>query len=63
MAGNDSRPPMITARSALIILFAVLTGIGAGVLMDQAVHAPAQAVLVGVTAFAAAMKFFDWLIH
>jgi len=31
--------------------------------LARAVHAPAQAVLVGVTAFAAAMKFFDWLIN
>ncbi|MFE2754030.1 hypothetical protein ACFXGA_18730 [Actinosynnema sp. NPDC059335] len=49
-------------RTALILLLAVLTGIGAGVLTAVAGSHPAQAVLVGAAAAAAAIAFFNSVI-
>jgi hypothetical protein len=66
MATNDdggSNRPLLTARTALVFLFAVLTGIGAAMLMVFAGRTGSEAVLIGVGAMAAGTKFFDWLIH
>jgi len=46
-----------TGRTA--VPHSILVAVGAGV---QAGHNVAEAVLVGVAAFAAAAKFLDWLI-
>lgn len=54
--------PLVGLRSAVILLLAVLTGIGAGVLTALAGTHPAQAILTGVGAAAAATFFFHWVI-
>ncbi|MFC6093920.1 hypothetical protein [Saccharothrix lopnurensis] len=53
---------LLTPRGALILLLAVLVGIGAGVLAAMAGRHPAEAVLAGVAASAAAVMFFDRLV-
>ncbi|MFC9131338.1 hypothetical protein ACFT4A_31475 [Streptomyces sp. NPDC057099] len=54
---------LLTARSALILLLAVLCGIGAGVLATFAGAGPAEAVLSGITGIALAVPFFNSLIE
>ncbi|MCK2237437.1 MULTISPECIES: hypothetical protein [unclassified Crossiella] len=54
--------PLLGLRAALILLLAALTGIGAGVLAALAGRHPAEAVLIGVTALAAAAAFFNWAV-
>ncbi|MFJ4799055.1 hypothetical protein [Kitasatospora purpeofusca] len=49
-------------RSALVLLLAVLTGIGAGVLARLAGSPAAECVLCGAGAFGAAVPFFDHLV-
>ncbi|WP_159425205.1 hypothetical protein [Streptomyces sp. TLI_053] len=49
-------------RSALILLSAVLTGIGAGVLMRLAGSHAAECVLYGAGAFGLAVPFLDRLV-
>ncbi|NUQ99984.1 MAG: hypothetical protein HOY79_26695 [Streptomyces sp.] len=58
--------PLLTMRSALILLLGVLVGVGAGVLTarsDGGVGGVgARSVMVGTTAFAAAVAFFNSVI-
>lgn len=61
-AGRSTRSDQRTQRTLLIILVGVLTGVATGLLMTRAGHSPHEAVLTGIAAFAAAMKFVDWLI-
>ncbi|MFG2825040.1 hypothetical protein ACGFX4_37140 [Kitasatospora sp. NPDC048365] len=56
------RRSLLTMRSALVLLLAVLTGIGAGVLARLAGSPAAECVLYGVGALGAAVPFFDRLI-
>jgi hypothetical protein len=49
-------------RSALVLLLAMLVGIGAGVLSRLAGSPAAQCVLYGAGAFGVAVPFFDRLI-
>ncbi|MBP2049910.1 hypothetical protein J2Z21_002846 [Streptomyces griseochromogenes] len=56
-------PSLITLRTALILLLAVLTGIGATVLTLLAAAPLPYAVLTGTAAFAAAIPFFNNLIE
>jgi hypothetical protein len=62
---EDDEPgtPLLTIRTTLVFLLAVLTGTGAGLLAYFASHAAAEAVLVGGGATAAAIRFFHWLIR
>ncbi|MFF5100540.1 MULTISPECIES: hypothetical protein [Actinosynnema] len=49
-------------RATLILLLAVLTGIGTGLLAALAGRHPADAVLMGTAATATATAFFNWVI-
>ncbi|GAA1343300.1 hypothetical protein GCM10009660_31670 [Catellatospora bangladeshensis] len=66
MTTSDPAPcdpaPLVGLRAALIMTLAVLAGIGAGVLAALARYHPAEAVLVGCTATAAAAALFNWVI-
>lgn len=53
---------LLPVRSALILLLAVLSAIGAGWLVYVAHHTIALAVLAGATAFAGAVYLFDSII-
>lgn len=59
---TEERGSLLSLRVALIMLFAVLSGVGAGVLIHLSGQHVAAAILVGLGTAAAAMKFFDWLI-
>lgn len=54
--------PLLTPRAALVLLLAVLAGLGAGVLAVWSGRHPAEAVGIGVAAAAAAAGFFNWII-
>lgn len=59
---DDNTAPLLSVRTALILLLAALAGVAAGVLTGLARHSPYEAVLVGLATAAAATKFFHWLI-
>jgi hypothetical protein len=59
---SSEQAPLLSLRAALILMLAILTGIGAGVLSALAGRHPAEAVLIGVAATAAAAAFFNWAI-
>ncbi|MFI0734550.1 hypothetical protein ACH4S9_36995 [Streptomyces sp. NPDC021225] len=54
---------LLTTRSALILLLAILCGIGAAILTGSAGASPSKAVLSGVAAFGFAVPFFNTLIE
>ncbi|CAN3977741.1 hypothetical protein [Kitasatospora purpeofusca] len=56
------RRSLLSMRSALVLLLAVLTGVGAGVLARLAGSPAAECVLHGAGAFGAAVPFFDRLV-
>jgi len=60
--GHRGGGPLLTLRSALILLLGTLVGIGAGVLTCFAGAATAHGVLTGAAAFGAAVPFFNVLI-
>ncbi|MFE7122337.1 hypothetical protein ACFU99_43630 [Streptomyces sp. NPDC057654] len=53
---------LLSPRSALVLLLAVLTGIGAGVLTAPAGNDVARSVLCGATAAGVSVRFFDRLV-
>ncbi len=59
---ESNESPLLSVRTALILLLAVLAGMAAGVLTTLARHSPYEAVLVGLATMAAGIKFFHWLI-
>lgn len=61
MPRRSSRPPL-TLRTLVLLLAAVLTGIGAGMLTYLGGQNAALAVLGGVAAAAAALKALDSLV-
>jgi hypothetical protein len=60
---NNDRDPLLDQRTALILLFGVLTATGAGALSVLNGGTVAGAVLAGGGAFAAAVYFFHKLIR
>ncbi|MFK0287982.1 hypothetical protein ACIQVL_47000 [Streptomyces sp. NPDC090499] len=60
---NHDRDPLLDQRAALILLFGVLTAIGAGVLTVLNDGTLAAAGLAGGGAFAASVYFFHKLIR
>lgn len=69
MATNDAPPdedkpkePLLSIRTALVLLLAVLSGVVAAVLTLLAGHSGFECTLVGLAVGAGAVKFFDWLI-
>ncbi|TYB47798.1 hypothetical protein [Actinomadura chibensis] len=54
--------PLLTPRTALVLLLAVLSGIGAGLLALAADHGAAESIMTGCGAAAAGVPFFDQLI-
>ncbi|TDP42022.1 hypothetical protein [Nocardia ignorata] len=63
MADNEKSGAMLSVRSALIFLCALIAGVGASVLTTFARHSPYEATLIGVAAAASATKFLHWLIR
>lgn len=64
VANNDEKTSsLLSMRSALILLCAVIAGVGASALTVLSGHSPYEAMLVGVAAAAGATKFFHWLIR
>jgi hypothetical protein len=59
---DDPRDALLTIRTTLILLLALLAGVGAAVLTALADHSGFEAALVGLGAFAAGIKFFHWLV-
>ncbi|SFR03631.1 hypothetical protein SAMN04488564_102360 [Lentzea waywayandensis] len=59
---DDNSSPLLSQRATLILLLAMLTGVGAAVLMAWAGRHPAEAALVGVGALAGGTGFFNWII-
>ncbi|MFI6645685.1 hypothetical protein [Streptomyces sp. NPDC050504] len=53
---------LLSPRTALVLLLAILTGTGAGVLAALSGSVVAQGVLYGAAAFGAAVPFFNHLI-
>jgi hypothetical protein len=60
---NDRKAPLLSTRTTMVFLLAVLSGAIAGILTARAGHAVSEAVLIGAGALAAGLKFFDWLIR
>ncbi|MFF3555091.1 hypothetical protein ACWD4V_27060 [Streptomyces tsukubensis] len=54
--------PLLSLRATLILLLAVLAGLGAGVLAGAAGENTARSVLCGLAATALAVPFFDRLV-
>lgn len=54
--------PLLGLHAALILTLAALSGIGTGVLLAFAGYHPAEAVLGGCGATAAAAALFNWVI-
>ncbi|MEU2032761.1 hypothetical protein [Nocardia amamiensis] len=63
MAKHEKSDALLSIRSALILLCALIVGVSASVLTTLARHSPYEAILVGVAAVAGATKFFHWLIR
>ncbi|MEU9607872.1 hypothetical protein [Streptomyces sp. NPDC048057] len=54
--------PLLSPRSALVLLLAVLAGVGAGVLAALAGEGTARSVLCGLAAAGVAVPFFNGLV-
>ena len=59
---GDSRRPVLTLRSAVLVLFALITGFGAGYLTFAAYHQIAEALLTGFAAFGGSLWWYDRFI-
>jgi hypothetical protein len=53
---------LLTLRAAVILSGGLVVGLATGILTYFAVHSPPYAVLAGIPACAAAIKFLDALI-
>lgn len=62
MHDRDDKGPLLELRTAVILVFGVLTGVGTGVLAVLSGQTPAGAVLAGGAAFAGAVLFFKAII-
>jgi hypothetical protein len=60
--GSSSRRALLTLRAAVILSGGLLVGLATGILTYFAVHNVPDAVLAGIPACAAAIKFLDALI-
>ncbi|MEU3599187.1 hypothetical protein ABZ714_10720 [Streptomyces sp. NPDC006798] len=54
--------PLLSLRATLVLLLAVLAGVGAGVLAGVAGEGTARSVLCGLAASGLAVPFFDRLV-
>lgn len=64
-SSSDPEPPRrfrMPQRDLLILIVAVIVGVGAGLLLDGAGVVFGHAVIGGVTAFAAALMFVDRIL-
>lgn len=59
---NPNPRPLLTLRTAIILLLGILTALGAGALTVLAGGAIASGILAGGGAFAAAVLFFHTII-
>jgi hypothetical protein len=59
---RNDKEALLGLRTAVILVFAALTGLGAGVLTVLSGQSPAGGVLAGGAAFAAAVLFFQAII-
>ncbi|WIV60739.1 hypothetical protein [Amycolatopsis nalaikhensis] len=62
MSSHDEHSSLLTIRTALILLCAVLSGAAIGILTGLARHSPYEGVVVGIVTMAGAIRFFHWLI-
>jgi hypothetical protein len=60
--GPASPRALLTLRAAVILSDGLVVGLATGILTYFAVHSPPYAVLAGIPACAAAIKFLDALI-
>lgn len=60
---TDRPSPLLSIRSAVILLLAALTAAGVVALLLMEGHSGPQATLAGLGALAGAVKFFHWLIN
>jgi hypothetical protein len=60
--GSSSRRALLTLRAAVILSGGLVVGLATGILTYFAVHNVPDAVLAGIPACAAAIKFLDALI-
>jgi hypothetical protein len=58
-----SNRPLLGLRSAVVLLFGILTGLGAGVLTYLEQHSLPGAVLTAGAGWAAGVLFFQTVIH
>lgn len=59
---TGKKQPILSLRSAVLVLGAVLVGAGAGALTFMSNRSLASAVFVGAAAFAAALLWFDRIV-
>jgi hypothetical protein len=59
---NDPPAPLLNIRTTLVLLLALLSGAGVTALTVLADGSPAEAILAGLAATAASIKFFHGLI-
>jgi hypothetical protein len=62
LSKSQSNGALLSARTALVLLFAVLAAVAVAGLLVADGHSLAAAVVVGIGALAGATKFFHWLI-
>ena len=60
--GKRRDRPVLSTRSALVLLIGVLVAVGVGLLTERARHNLPEAVLAGMATFPITVKFADWLI-
>ncbi|MGH3526284.1 MAG: hypothetical protein ACRDQ6_03105 [Pseudonocardiaceae bacterium] len=59
---SDRPAPLLNIRTTLVLLLALLSGVGVTALTALADRPPAEAVLAGLAATAAGIKFFHDLV-
>jgi hypothetical protein len=58
----NNQTPLLTPRSAMILLLGLLCGVGAGLLTAWSGAHTGQAILTGGASAGAGVVFFHWLI-